>query len=520
MTVINTNVKALTAQGAMAINGRSLSKAMEQLSTGKRINSAADDAAGFAISNQMTSQIRGLNMAVKNANDAVSLLQTAEGAMVEVNEMMQRMRELAIQSSSSTNSAEDRAYLQLEFAALSEEITRIRDTTEFNGMSLLNGDGDFAFQIGANGSETMRVSIDDIAGATAGGRDVDASITAADGTNGQISSFDLATEDGTTAFEEGDKIFLEVADVRFVYTITADDVEDFADAASNNTDGVGDAVSIKLAAMINSDSRMQGQFFAEATNDGTSTLTITGIDLDNAFTSTMSISAVTDIAPATTAADGTNGQITALDFGTENTTTEYEAGDVITLQVADTTLKYTITASDVLDFADAASNNTDGVGDAVSIKLAAMINSTASLQGVVLAEASNDGTSVLTLTGIDLDDSYTVVATSRGGSATGPVGDISTQTGATSAIDDLSSAIETLDAQRANLGAGVNRLTYTINNLTNISSNTEASRSRIEDTDYAKATAELSRTQIIQQAATAMLAQANQQAASVLSLLQ
>jgi len=267
MTVINTNVKALTAQGAMAINGRSLSKAMEQLSTGKRINSAADDAAGFAISNQMTSQIRGLNMAVKNANDAVSLLQTAEGAMVEVNEMMQRMRELAIQSSSSTNSAEDRAYLQLEFAALSEEITRIRDTTEFNGMSLLNGDGDFTFQIGANGSETMRVSIDDIAGATAGGRDVDASITAADGTNGQISSFDLATEDGNTAFEEGDKIFLQVADVRFVYTITADDVEDFADSGSNNTDGVGDAVSIKLAAMINSDSRMQGQFFAEATND-------------------------------------------------------------------------------------------------------------------------------------------------------------------------------------------------------------------------------------------------------------
>jgi flagellin len=259
---------------------------------------------------------------------------------------------------------------------------------------------------------------------------------------------------------------------------------------------------------------------AEATKDGSNILTLTGIDLDDAYTVKASVSVITEIAPATTAPNGTTGQVSALDFGAENTTKEYKAGDIISLNVADVKLSYTITESDVLDFADSASNNDDGVGDAIAIKFASMINSNASLSGVVFAEATNDGTSVLTLTGIDLDDAFTLVATSTGGSASGVAGDISTQTGANSAIADLSTAIKSIDEQRATLGATINRLTHSVDNLTNASTNTSAARSRIMDTDYAKATTELSRSQIIQQAATAMLAQANQQPSAVLSLLQ
>jgi flagellin len=161
MSVINTNVKALVAQNALTVNNRALSKTMEQLSSGNRINSAADDAAGLAISNKMTAQIRGLNQAVRNANDAVSMIQTAEGALGEVNNMLQRIRELAVQSANDTNSGDDRAFLQKEVNDLLAEIDRVNGNTQFNNMNLLNkgiglaGTADTAkFQIGANGTNT------------------------------------------------------------------------------------------------------------------------------------------------------------------------------------------------------------------------------------------------------------------------------------------------------------------------------------------------------------------------------
>ena len=144
MTVINTNVKALVAQNALKVNSRSLNATMEQLSTGKRVNSAKDDAAGLAISSRMTSQIRGLDQAVRNANDGISLLQTAEGALIEVTNMLQRMREVAVQSATDTNSADDRIYLNDEYVQLMGEIDRVAETTEWNGMKVLNSDSNFA----------------------------------------------------------------------------------------------------------------------------------------------------------------------------------------------------------------------------------------------------------------------------------------------------------------------------------------------------------------------------------------
>ncbi|MEY2789923.1 MAG: hypothetical protein RL295_87, partial [Pseudomonadota bacterium] len=160
MAVINTNIKSLQAQDALNINNRNLSTAMQRLSTGSRINSASDDAAGLAISTRMDSQVRGLNMAIKNANDAISVTQTAEGAMDEVTNILQRMRELSVQSANDTNSAEDRKFLNLEIQQLSQEIDRIANTTQFNGINVLDGSfKDKVFQIGANRGQTMGLNI-------------------------------------------------------------------------------------------------------------------------------------------------------------------------------------------------------------------------------------------------------------------------------------------------------------------------------------------------------------------------
>ena len=161
MTVINTNVAASITANALTKNERAMSQAMERLSTGQRINSASDDAAGLAIASRMTSQVNGLNMAVRNANDAISLVQTADGALTEVNSMLQRMRELAVQAASGTYSATDRDALNVEFEALTAAIEDIADDTQWNGTNILNGASAFAFHVGANASQTISLTIGD-----------------------------------------------------------------------------------------------------------------------------------------------------------------------------------------------------------------------------------------------------------------------------------------------------------------------------------------------------------------------
>ena len=287
MSVINTNVNSLVAQNSVTTNARALSKAMEQLSTGKRINGSKDDAAGLSISQIMTAQIRGLNQAVRNANDGISLLQTADGAMIEQSNMLQRMRELAVQAASDTVTPEQKSYLNQEYVALRDEIDRIGASTQWNGEDLLNEDGGAAadgvynFQVGANSTQTISVTL-----------------------------------------------------------------------------------------------------------TGANTLT---------------------------------------------------------------------------------------------------------------------GGIYVSLTGSQIYDSS--------------AGNGTETTFANAAIDDIDAALVLANEQRAAIGAGINRLTYAADNLANVSMNTAASRSRIEDTDYATVSTELARTQIIQQAATAMLAQANQSPQSVLALL-
>jgi len=195
MPVINTNVNAMFAQGAMKVNGRNLSQAMQQLSTGSRINSASDDAAGLAIGQTMTAQIRGLTQAVRNANDGISMLQTAEGSMNEQSNILQRMRELAVQSSTATYSSAQRGYLQTEFSALSSQLDNIASQTTWNGMQILDGtggtSGSFDIQVGAVSGQTITVTI---ASVTTSGLGVSGDISTASGASTAITTINDALD--------------------------------------------------------------------------------------------------------------------------------------------------------------------------------------------------------------------------------------------------------------------------------------------------------------------------------------
>jgi flagellin len=394
MSVINTNTKSIVAQNAMTVSGRAMSKAMEQLSTGKRINSAADDAAGLAISSKMTSQIKGLDQAVRNANDGISMLQTAEGAMVEITNMMQRMRELAIQASNDTNTADDRSYLNLEFQQLKQEANRITQNTEWNGMKVMDGSftgngaanaGQFLFQIGANSNQTIEHVIRKVGFGTAAGTATMAETTAAAAAAKQKSTLTLAA-----TYAENDIISLDVAGKSHIYTVTKADVGGANDAANHAL------IATSLAASLNKDANFSG-------------LTIAAAGVTVTFEAKANNVAFAAVPASQTVSNGQLGAMRELD-----------------------------------------------------------VSSSSRANGAVL--------------GLDV-------------------------------------SLKNISDARAGIGAKINRLTYAADNLTNVSQNTSSSRSQILDTDYAVATTELARTQIISQAATAMLAQANQAAQSVLSLL-
>jgi flagellin len=237
MTVINTNTAANITANALTKNERAMSQAMERLSTGQRINSAGDDAAGLAISSKMTSQINGLNMAVRNANDAISLVQTADGAVVEISAMLQRMRELAVQGASGTYTATDRDALDVEFQALTAAIEDIADDTQWNGTALLSGASAFVFHVGANASQTISLTINDFETAPGGSTSVfdnlDAAAFGTDGTN-DLDALDLqdATNSGT-ALTHIDNAFTKLNSVRATLGATINRLEYAADNLAN-----------------------------------------------------------------------------------------------------------------------------------------------------------------------------------------------------------------------------------------------------------------------------------------------
>lgn len=420
MTVINTNTAANLTANAMTQNQRAMNQTMERLSTGSRVNSAADDAAGLAIVAKMDAQVRGTNMAIKNANDAISMIQTADGAAIEIDSMLQRMREIAIQSQNSTNTADDLTNLNKEFAQLATEIDRVATTTEFNDTKILNAsagggadtDGIFDFTITSN-SDSISVDFGDFQ--TSGGAAV---------SGVQTMTIALADMQGTNATDE------------FVFTFTTGEVM------------ILDAT--ELAAGANTDSR-----------------DITAAQFVAAFNTKNALAAASGLAPAIELA--VNGTLYSF--------TQETAGTGVLQSFRH------MTANGVLT--ELPNNSAD------------------SLTTTVVGGAANSSG----VFGNNISDFKTA--------KTGNSGEAQKST----TITELDAAIDGLAAKRADFGAYINRLEYTVDNLTNVSQNTVAARSRIEDADYAAETTELARTQIIAQAATAMLSQANQQAQSVLALL-
>lgn len=494
---VNSNIASLNAQRNLGTSTSNLSTSLERLASGSKINSAKDDAAGLQISNRLTSQINGLNVAVKNANDGVSIAQTAEGALQETTNILQRMRDLALQSANGSNSADDRAALQKEVAALQQEVDRIADTTAFGGRKLLNGTFSATdFQVGSNANETIQMEIGSSRGKDLG-KISDLTFTdfasAATTTNGkpykaQTLSFKV---DGATAAQK--------------VSVTEDmSARDVADAINANVSKVTATAETKATLT-----------FADAASaGGTFTAKINGEEVSFDYG---------DTADATTLATSLKSAIDGNDK-LADLKVEINAGAVTLTDSQGNNIELTNVSSGagLTDAADVtfASNgapagtelnlgNTNGAGAAVATGNLSFTSSADNVSVSSNVAAGGFGLSQNTEVSGALVDSGKRVSTI----------DISTAAGAQEALDIIDAALGTIDSQRADLGAVQNRFESTISNLQNIAENASAARSRIMDTDYAAESANLAKNQIMQQAGTAMLAQANQLPQAVLSLL-
>ena len=387
---VNTNVSSLNAQRNLNKSGEGLATSMQRLSSGMRINSAKDDAAGLQISNRMTSQISGLGVAQRNANDGISMAQTAEGAMQASTDILQRMRELALQSANGSNATSDREALQKEVGALQTELTRIAETTSFGGQKLLDGSfGSKGFQVGSNAGETITMTLGDVSADQIGNTIGDSIDAGEELTAAEITA--IAVTDGTGT-------------AQFTYTPNGGSAQTIDVDLSNVTDA--DSMASALSASLNG-------LGVTATSDGT------------------------DVTFGGHIADGST--FTAV----------YK----------------------------------DGAGN---------------------TEAITSGAIAVTAGG------YTADAADI---------DISTAVGSSDALAIIDNALSEINNSRADLGALQNRFSHTINNLSNIQENVSASRSRIQDTDFAVETAQMTKNQILQQAGTSILSQANQLPQAALSLI-
>jgi flagellin len=637
--VVNTNTKSSFAQDSLMKVGRDLSTAMERLSTGKRINSAKDDAAGLSIGNRMTSQIRGLNMAIKNANDGISLMQTAEGALDEVTNSLQRMRELAVQAANGTNNALDRAALDAEVQQLKSEIDRTAKNTQFNSINLL--DGSFKnkqLQIGDKANQTLNVGIASakvsdlglginaaggnvFVGGRLGFTDSTSTISSAFASGGSLSlvingtiiskiKSDTSGANNTTldihdvvtainnsragvtasAFNEvtaataGDGVIGSSAE----FTITVTTVDDASDLVikvtnTNNMQEVVDKINAqggpatvqarlndegKLVLFNNSGAKMVVADGIGGGNVGSKVAV--GFNDGDTFQGMLRLESQTDM-PIRVGVLNTAGTISATvsnaALATLGLVQTYgmRSGDLVTTSPGTSTEQfvdaYTYEGAAITDSAatwaagEVKINGIDiyrsGEQTDSTLKKVQLINTFADQTGVFAEKVSNsDGQSIIRLNSVNnrpisVDLGNEGIGTYGGFAshglrevnvgdafydATTPSAGVSPGTSMTGlnvlstgsaadAIKAIDNAIEQVSQSRAQLGAYQNRLNATVNNLSNVVTNTEASRSRIMDTDYSQETTQLAKSQIIQQAATAMLAQANQSAQMVMSLL-
>ncbi|HHV96234.1 MAG TPA: flagellin [Clostridiaceae bacterium] len=507
---INNNIMAMNTYRQLGITNSSSSKSMEKLSSGLRINRAGDDAAGLAISEKMRAQIRGLNMASKNAQDGISLIQTAEGALQETHSILQRMRELAVQSANDTNIAVDRSEIQKEIDQLAEEITRIANNTEFNQQTLLNGGitadgiGEVKFHIGANEKQDINLAINAMDAYSLGvARDVGELSATVTGTN--ISNVKFAEEVGS-GIVGGATISFDAAPnsgAKATGTININS----GTSAWSITAGVSTAGAAYNGITITFGSDTSSSVKASVT--GTNTIIITA-DWDNSNGKAPSLS---DIENAIKGLNGvfaditltSDGQYNASDLANAGTITLIGGADAETIiTIRDGTKTQTIT---VLN-SDTKVEVTSGVFKGISFDVKDVTSLASGSDSFEVADTRVKASAATFAGNIKVSD-----AVAKGGI------DVSTQTAASSAITTIQRAIEKVSAERSKLGAYQNRLEHTINNLDTSAENLQASESRIRDVDMAKEMMEFTKQNILQQAATAMLAQANQAPQSVLQLL-
>ena len=471
--VINTNLASLQAQRALSSSQSDVNTSLQRLSSGLRINGAKDDAAGLAISERFNSQIKGLNQAARNANDATSLAQTAEGALSEVTSNLQRMRELAVQSSNATNSASDRTALQTEVTQLMAEIDRVSNQASFNGIKLLNGSFTAqAFQVGANAAET--VSIDSIA----------SSRTADLGTfNGVvITNTAFGTASNTAAAKT-----VTINGVATSIGSVADDAKAIANAL--NASGLGFVASANATTVTGTNT------VAAGASGETSKYTINGIETAQLSSTTV---AATDRQNATDAINAISARtgVTAVNDGAKINLT---AADGRNITIAFTgasgaaTADYGVTATAI-------------TGATMNITLKTSESNNVTIGGV----GSPPGSSTIFDGNIAIGTVGAALSTR----------DVTTVANAQSMITAVDAALDSVNSSRASLGAIQNRFDSIVSALQTASENQSAARSRIVDADFAAETAALTRGQILQQAGIAVLAQANAAPQNVLALLQ
>jgi len=455
-----TNTSSLNAQRNLTKSGEGLATSMQRLSSGMRINSAKDDAAGLQISNRLTSQVNGLGVAQRNANDGISMAQTAEGAMQASTDILQRMRELALQSANGSNSDSDRDALQKEVTALQTELTRIADTTSFGGQQLLDGSfGAKKFQVGANANETITMTLGNASANAIGNNEISGA-----GTSYGVSTNSGLATNGVAGGTFGVVGFGTATDLTIAAGAGAQQVADQINAA-----GFG----LEAEAILKTSIDTLG-----ATDGGTLVIG------DNSF-----VLSSYGGDPAKLAEDMNK---VGIEASVDGTTINFTAKDV-----------------------DGAEITGAGAGDTASLG-----GGTPTGAHAVTSELKIKSGDDFVIRGTNLDDILNTTAT--GGSSTLSAvsdSDISTQDGAQNALDAIDGALSFIDNQRAGLGAIQNRFSHTISNLANIQENVSASRSRIQDTDFAVETAVMTKNQILQQAGTSILAQANQIPQAAISLI-
>jgi len=640
--VINTNIKSMVTQDSLTINNRRLDTTMQRLSTGSRINSAKDDAAGLGISTRMEAQSRGLTMAIKNANDGISLMQTAEGAMEEVTAMLQRMRELAVQSANGTNNGLDRTAMDAEVQQLKTEIDRVAKTTQFNNINLL--DGSFknkTLQIGDKGNQTLKIEvgsvkttdlglgngsgsgdiviggrlgftdsastldyfgsasslqllingvvIDPITSATSGAnnttaagvKDINDVVIAINRANAGVkaSAFNeiVAKTKGTGILSDA-ALKITVSQINsgsdITYTISETKSMDELVNSINNVGGAG-----TVQAKVNADGKLvlfnntgatitvsdtsssgtavfdgnsgfsnsfdfKGMLKLESLNGKPITVgtdyVAKGLDYTDEFAALSDLGLVSTYGYRTAPGQEDLADQYSVRGNTMVSDTEWAKGE-ISINGVDIyrSGQSTNTAAKKIDLINSFADQTgvtaqlvsDSAGLLLSIRLNSVNNRPISINlGDSLAGSPGQsdfpgvagfdahGLRETNVGAADFDTNEPTYGSEGGGTALSGM-NVSTVETASAAIGIIDNAIENVSANRAKLGAYQNRLVHTVNNLDNIVTNTEQSKSRIKDTDYAVETTALAKYQIIQQAATAMLAQANQSSQSVLSLL-